>query len=46
MVTFRDGSVHPLDLAVSPGLCKPVFDAMLETNAIEDIWPEEVPVGP
>jgi hypothetical protein len=43
---FLDRSVHPLGLAVGPGmvrLCQPVLDAMLETNAIEDMRPEETP---
>ena len=41
-----DGSVHPLGLAVGPGmvwLCQSMFDAMLDANAIEDMRPEEAP---
>ena len=37
---FLDGSVHPLDLAVRPGmldLCEPVFDAMFVADAVEDM---------
>jgi hypothetical protein len=41
---FLDRSVHPLGLTVGPGMVRPgqpVLDAMLETNAIEDMWSEE-----
>jgi hypothetical protein len=43
---FLDGSVYLLGLAVGPRTIRfrqSTFDAMLETNAIEDIWSEEAP---
>jgi hypothetical protein len=41
-----DGSVHPLGLTVGPWvirLRRSMFDAVFETNAIEDMWSEEAP---
>ena len=43
---FLDGSVHSLGLAVGPRMIRlrqAVLDAMFETNAIEDMRPEEAP---
>jgi hypothetical protein len=39
-----NGSVHPLGLAVGSGmirLCQSVLDAVLEADAVEDLWHEE-----
>lgn len=46
-----DGPIHPLDLAVRPGmvdLCEPVLDAMFVADAVEDVlkgMPVAGPVG-
>ena len=45
-VASFDGAVHPLGLAVGPGMIglrQPVLDAMLEADAIEDVRAEEAP---
>lgn len=42
------GSVHPLGLAVGPGmigLCEAVLDSVIDADAIEDMGPEEAPAG-
>jgi hypothetical protein len=39
-----NGPVHPLGLAVGPGMIRlrqSMFDVMVKANAIEDVWPEE-----
>ena len=43
---FLNCPVHPFGLTVGPWMIRlrqPMFDAMLEANAIEDVWPEESP---
>ena len=45
---FLDRSVHSLGLAIGPGmvrLCESMFDAMVATNAIEDMRSEKAPGG-
>jgi hypothetical protein len=41
-----NSAVHSFGLTVGPGMIRPrqsMFDAMLKTNAIEDMWSEEAP---
>jgi hypothetical protein len=43
---FLHSSVHAFGLTVGPGVIRlrqPMLNAMLETNAIEDMWSEEAP---
>ena len=47
--SFFDGSVHPFDLAVGPGmlhLCQAMLDAVLVTNPTKDMAQSVLVTGP
>lgn len=45
---FLDRPVHPLGLAIRPGMVRlgqPVLDAICDADTIEDMWAEETAAG-